>query len=290
MASLSNIKKRIATIQKTSKITQAMKLVSTVKIQRQKNEFVKISNFMDSLYKMLQDLARSSMYESVFTNTPKSEKKLYILMTSSLGLCGSFNVNVIKCLLNQLKNDDDIYVVGNRGVSYLKSRGYGKQIKGVFNFDSSDLNHLEFLPLTQTAIEGFKSGEYKEIHIVYTKYINSLNFKPTEFKVLPLERSLFYQKLIVEEINELNVKGKIIEFEPKRSEIINNLIPFMFSSLVVSCVVESKLCEFSSRRNAMETATDNANELINELKVKYNRERQNKITQEITEIISGVVE
>ena len=77
MASLSNIKKRIATIQKTSKITQAMKLVSTVKIQRQKNEFVKISNFMDSLYKMLQDLARSSMYESVFTNTPKSEKKLY---------------------------------------------------------------------------------------------------------------------------------------------------------------------------------------------------------------------
>ena len=127
MASLSNIKKRIATIQKTSKITQAMKLVSTVKIQRQKNEFDKISKFMDSLYKLIQDLARSSVYDSVFTNTPKSEKKLYILITSSLGLCGSFNVNVIKCLLSQLKSEDDIYVIGNRGVSYPdKNVGMGK--------------------------------------------------------------------------------------------------------------------------------------------------------------------
>ena len=159
MASLSNIKKRIATIQKTSKITQAMKLVSTVKIQRQKNEFDKISKFMDSLYKLIQDLARSSVYDSVFTNTPKSEKKLYILITSSLGLCGSFNVNVIKCLLNKLKSEDDIYVIGNRGVSYLKSRGYDKQIKGVYNFDHAELNNIEYLPLSKSTIYWFKYFE-----------------------------------------------------------------------------------------------------------------------------------
>ena len=291
MASLSNIRKRISIIQKTSKITQAMKLVSTIKIQHQKNRFTDIANFMDSLYNLLHDLAKSSKYDNVFNNQPKSKKKLYILISSSLGLCGAFNINVAKHLLSVLKHEDDIYVIGNRGLSYLRSRGYTNQIKATFNFDTPDFNYLEIYPITQTAINEFKQGNYSEIHIVYTKYVNSLNFTPVDLKVLPIERSLFNVHDIDETIiNELNEENKVIEFEPKRSEIITSLVPFFFGSLLVSCIIESQLCEYTSRRNAMEAATDNANELINNLKTIYNQVRQNKITQEITEIIAGASE
>lgn len=122
MTSLSNIRKRIIAIKKTSKITQAMKLVSTVKIQQQKNYYANISKFMNSLYNLLYDLAKSSKYENVFANKPNSNKKLYLIITSTLGLCGSFNINVAKQLLGVLKNDDDIYVVGNQGFNYLKNQ------------------------------------------------------------------------------------------------------------------------------------------------------------------------
>ena len=291
MSSLSNIRKRISIIQKTSKITQAMKLVSTVKIQHQRNRFTDIAKFMDSLYNLLHDLAKSSKYENVFNNQPKSNKKLYILISSSLGLCGAFNINVTKHLVSVLKCEDDIYVIGNRGLNYLRSRGYADQIKATFNFDTPDFNYLEIYPITQAIINEFKQGNYSEIHIVYTKYVNSLNFAPVDLKVLPIERSLFNVHDIDETIiNELNEEGKVIEFEPKRSEIITSLVPFFFGSLLVSCIIESQLCEYTSRRNAMEAATDNAEELINELKTTYNQARQNKITQEITEIIAEASE
>lgn len=291
MSSLSNIRKRISIIQKTSKITQAMKLVSAVKIQHQRNRFTDIAKFMDSLYNLLHDLAKSSKYENVFNNQPKSNKKLYILISSSLGLCGAFNINVTKKLVSVLKHEDNIYVIGNRGLNYLRSRGYADQIKATFNFDTPDFNYLEIYPITQAIINEFKKGNYSEIHIVYTKYVNSLNSAPVDLKVLPIERSLFNVRDIDETIiNELNEEGKVIEFESKRSEIITSLVPFFFGSLLVSCIIESQLCECTSRRNAMEVATDNAEELINELKTTYNQARQNKITQEITEIIAGASE
>ena len=291
MTSLSNIRKRIIAIKKTSKITQAMKLVSTVKIQQQKNRYANISKFMNSLYNLLRDLAKSSKYENVFVNKPNSNKKLYVIITSTLGLCGSFNINIAKHLLSVLKNDDDIYVIGNQGFNYLKNQQCANQIKSLFNFDSQDLDYLELYPITQTIINDFKQGDYSEIHIVYTKYVSPLKFIPTDLKVLPVERSLFSIRNIDETIiNELNDEGKVIEFESKRSEIISNLIPFFFDSLLVSCIIESQLCEYSSRRNAMETATDNANDLIEELKTTYNQLRQNKITQEIIEIIAGASE
>lgn len=291
MSSLNNIRKRITITQKTSKITQAMKLVSTVKIQHQKNRFTSIAKFIDSLYNLLHDLAKSSKYENVFSNEPKHNKKLYILITSSLGLCGAFNINVTKQLVSVLKQEDDIYVIGNQGLSYLRSKGYTNQIKATFNFDTPNFNYLEIYPIIHAIINEFKQGNYSEIHIVYTKYVNSFNFIPVDLKVLPIERSLFNAHDINEEIiNELNEEGKIIEFEPKRSEIIISLVPFFFGSLLVSCITESQLCEYTSRRNAMEAATDNAEELINDLKTTYNQARQNKITQEITEIIAGASE
>lgn len=153
------------------------------------------------------------------------------------------------------------------------------------------MDYLELYPITQTIINDFKQGDYSEIHIVYTKYVSPLKFILTDLKVLPVERSLFTIRNIDETIiNELNDEGKVIEFESKRSEIISNLIPFFFDSLLVSCIIESQLCEYSSRRNAMERATDNANDLIEELKTTYNQLRQNKIIQEITEIIAEASE
>ena len=153
------------------------------------------------------------------------------------------------------------------------------------------MDYLELYPITQIIINDFKQGDFSEMHIVYTKYISPLKFIPTDLKVLPVERSLFTIRNIDETIiNELNDEGKVIEFESKRSEIISNLIPFFFDSLLVSCIIESQLCEYSSRRNAMERATDNANDLIEELKTTYNQLRQNKIIQEITEIIAEASE
>ncbi|WEK82866.1 MAG: ATP synthase F1 subunit gamma [Mycoplasma sp.] len=291
MSSLNEIRKRISAVNNTSKITQAMKLVATAKIQRQKADFIQISSYINELYEMLLQLTKSTSYDSVFVKKNKeANKNLHILVSSSLGLCGPYNINVAKHLINQISSDDDIIVIGSKGYSYLKSRGYKHQIVDYYEFTNSRPSHISLLPLSQYVINNFALGNYKNVYLTYTKYQNSINFFPTTSLILPLSRELFasnQEELKSLATYELNDENKIIDFIPNRHRIVNKLIPFLTSSMIIAAMIESQLCEYSSRRNAMESATDNAKGLIDNLKLEYNQARQEKITQEINEIVAG---
>lgn len=288
MSSISNIKKRINSINTTSKITQAMKLVATTKIQKQKNELTKINSFINDLYNLVESLTSKSSFNDAFKNRKLANKNLYIVMSSSLGLCGAFNNNVVKHAIKDITANDDIITIGTKAYSNLKMRGYDKQIVDQFEF-STTINYLECLPLVQTIVTEFKNCKYDKVFIVYTKFVSSLTFDPVTFQLLPLDPTLFKSNSnnntnLVDQIDD---KGRIIEFEPNNVEIINSVLPFYASSMLIACETESRLCEYSSRRNSMETASDNAKELINNLKLEYNQARQEKITQEINEIVAG---
>lgn len=289
MSSLNEIRKRINAVNNTSKITQAMKLVATAKVARQKADYLKISNYISGLYDLLIQLTRSTTYSSIFISKRNANKNLHIVISSTLGLCGSYNINVCKHLINNLGPNDDIIVIGNKASSYLQSRGLKERIIAKYQFNDKFASHIELLPLTSYIIDNFISIKYDKVFLSYTKYMNSLNFVPTTLQLLPLDFKLFKpdEKNINYEINELNDNKQIIDFIPNHHGIIESLIPFFTSSMIIASLTESRLCEFSSRRNAMDSATENAKELIENLKLEYNQVRQEKITQEINEIVAG---
>ncbi len=297
MASLSNIKKRINSIHTTSKITQAMKLVATAKIQYQKNEFFKISEYTTGLYKLLHNLTKSASYAEVFDTKNNSSKNLWIVVSSSLGLCGSYNNAICKYALNCIKSEDEIIVFGEKANSFFKAKDLGKKIIYHFEFNEKKVSYLDIWPIAQIIMKEYQNNTYKSINIIYTKYKNSLSSDPISLQIFPFDPSLFqYDKKSItseeynpddHDHNDLNENGQIIEFFPSRNTIIKHFMEFYLNSIICCCVSESRLCEYSSRRNAMESATDNANELISQLQLEYNQARQEKITQEINEIIAG---
>ncbi|MCF0227350.1 MAG: ATP synthase F1 subunit gamma [Malacoplasma sp.] len=291
MSTLGDIRKRIQGINTTSKITQAMKLVATARIQRQKAAFLEMSKFVSNLYILLKNLSKNVDFAEVFDmKDVKSEDNLYVVITSTLGLCGPYNINICHTLLNALKPNDKIIVVGERGFDYLRAKGLGQQIIYRYIVGTSSSDYIDIAPLAGMIIAEFEKRRYKSVHIIYTKYCNSLKFEPIDLQILPFDQLLFnpeakdhhYQQEI--EVNEHN---QIIETLGSRSRIIKDFIPFIFGTVLTSAIAESKLCEYSSRRNAMEAATDNAKDIIENLKQKYNQVRQEKITQEINEIVAG---
>ena len=291
MAKLNDIKKRIQGINTTSKITQAMKLVATARIQRQKTSFLELSKFVYNLYILLKNLSKNVDFNEVFDiKNIKSNCDLYVVISSSLGLCGPYNINVCKQAMNSVRPEDKIIVVGERGYDYLKNHGFANQIITQYNVGNNSRNYYEIAPLTLMVTEAFKQGNYKTVHLIYTKYKNSLSFEPVDLQILPFDNSMFNPEASADPNkyqSVLNDNNQVIETLTKRSTIIKNFISFIVGSVIISAIDEARLCEYTSRRNAMESATDNAKEIIEDLKQKYNQARQEKITQEINEIIAG---
>jgi F-type H+-transporting ATPase subunit gamma len=288
MQSLDIIKRRIKTVRTTAKITSAMKLVATAKIKTQMNGFKVVSSFCKDFYDIIQEVTKGLLIEEIFTK-PKSDATLHILITSSLGLCGAFNINVCKVLLENLKPNDKIVVFGKKGYSFLKTKGLEKQVVERIEMIESDFEYLELLPVTDKIINYFTSGEVARINLVYTKFINSISFNPVCTQILPLSQELFLEKGVQAKktYTTLSAQGKEIQFEPNRIQIIKQILPTYLVTLTFAGASESKVCEHAARRNAMETASDNAKELIDELTLTFNRARQENITQEINEIVAG---
>lgn len=291
MQTLELIKRRIKTIQTTSKITGAMKLVATAKIKRSMDEFKVVNDFCKDFYQIIQDIAKFIKNKDVLYTKTNSQKRLWVLITSSLGLCGAFNINLCKYLLSKINKDDEFIVIGKKGYSYLKSKGFEKQIIANIEVSSKDMNYLEILPTTELMLNAIKEGKYQSVHLVYSKFINSLTFQPTDIQLIPLDYSLFTESDKDNKLINLNVSvtedKKVIEYEPNKVDILKSCISIYTTTLVFAAIAEAKVCENAARRNAMETASDNAKQLIENLTTQYNRARQETITQEINEIVAG---
>ncbi len=280
--SLINTKRRINTIKSTEKITKAMKLVASVKYQRWKKYYEDNKAYRDGL-KVLLDTVLShtsleSLQKSVYFKEQTGTKNLYIVFTSSLGLCGAYNYSLYKTLDPLLKKGDELLLIGQKGLVHYKNKGYiltDDFVSLMDNFSYSKVRRLRHV-----LFQKYRTGEYSSIYLVYTHYKNSMTFLPTVEKIAPFDTTNI-------KTDEETGAGFEPLYESDKESVIANLIPHYLDSLFYSRFIESELSELASRRNAMEAATDSADKIVSQLTIQYNKSRQNAITQEITEVVGG---
>lgn len=280
MASMRDIKRRRESVQSTGQITKAMKLVSTVKLQKAKSKAENTKPYFDHMYKTVNAMLRKSgTILHPYLDGGKSEKKGIIVVTSNRGLAGGYNSNIIKMVMNSgiRKEDAVIYAVGRKGKDALTRRGY------TVAEDYSDvMNEPVFndaVSIGRRVLEDFADGKIGEIYLVYTEFKNTVTHVPTWMKLLPV--------VVSEEEEDESDKLTLMEYEPEAEEALDLIIPKYINSLVYGGLMQSFASENGARMQAMDSATQNAEEMISDLELKYNRARQGSITQELTEIIAG---
>lgn len=281
MASMRDIKRRKVSVQSTQQITKAMKLVSTVKLQRARATAERSKRYFDSMYKTVQSiLARTGNIEHKFLQPGESSKKAVIVIASNRGLAGGYNSNIIKLITRHetwKKEDVEVYAIGSKGRDALARNGY------TIRMDLSDIiedpAYADAMQLSKTLLQSFEDGEIGEIYLAYTAFKNTVSHEPTLLKLLPVDRK--EEEASEEESNVL------MNFEPNEEGALDLLIPKYITSLIYGGLIEAVASENGARMQAMDSATSNAEEIIDDLTLKYNRARQSSITQELTEIIAG---
>ena len=280
MASMRDIKRRKGSVQSTQQITKAMKLVSTVKLQKAKQKAEQTTNYFDAMYNTVQNmLAKAKNIHHPYLQPSDSSKKLVIMITSNKGLAGGYNSNVIKLITQGDFNKDDVKImaVGRKGKEAMARYGYE-----IYK-DCSEIidgpTYEDARALAKEALELFVKGEVGELYLAYTHFKNTVSHIPTLVKLLPVE---------ADETREVTAESNIpMNFEPKEEEALQLIIPTYITSLIYGGMMESVASENGARMQAMDSATSNAEEIIDKLTLQYNRARQGAITQELTEIIAG---
>ena len=272
-------KRRINSVNSTKKITNAMKLVATAKLNPWKNKLLGNNEYASSLHSIMNVLLKSISQEDkekVFGES-KSDSTLFIVVTSTLGLCGGYNYNLYKEVIPQIdKNKDKILVIGTKGYNYFKRNGY--EVDDSFISSLQDYDYNEVRKINKKIMSLLNLGEIGSIKIAYTHFKNSITFIPTIEEIYPISHI---------EGEEITQKELEMLIEPSPIVVLENIVPLYIESLINSRLIESSVSEQASRSNAMESATDNAEEIINKLQIEYNKARQQTITQEITEIVGG---
>ena len=273
---LAKTKKRIQSVNSTLKITKAMELVANAKLKRWKNKMENITQYLSEMSDIISTCAGSYDPFNMSIDELKKYKNtnsiLYIVVTSSLGLCGGYNYNVFKFLNNKIKPEDKIIILGTKGLvkySHTDLNLDEDYVSLLDKFDSYASRNLK-----DKIINEYKTGKYSEVRLITTEYKNSLTFIPNDIRILPFE-------------NKDNKTNDNIMFDPNKEEVLSLLIPKYLDVLMYGKLTEAIVCEHASRRNAMDTATDNGEELSQKLMLEYNKARQQAITQEITEISSA---
>lgn len=273
---LTKIKSRIRSIDGAYKVTKAMKLVSTVKLQKWKGKMNESSIYTAKLKDISDDILRcSEKIDSPFVKMNENiDKDLYIVITSSLGLCGSYNVNIFHFLDEIKKDSDEIIILGSKGLAHYEP------ILNNINTDFKDYSSIKdekvIKNLLRYSLSGYENKKYRSVHLIYTHYKNSITFEVKDFRLLPLTK----------EENKKNIGYDPI-FEPSKKELVEKIIPLVIENELFSKLLESEVSEQGSRCNAMDNATNNAEELLSELQIEFNKARQGAITQEIVEIVAA---
>ena len=271
---VTRIKKRIKSVTGSYKITSAMKLVSTVKLKKWKNKMLATKEYalrIDEIAKTVFSSVENSK-NPFFKVNESADKNLYIVLSSSLGLCGAYNNNIFRLADAKIQEQDDAIILGNKAISHYQN-GVFHQID-TFKEYSSVKDEDIIKQITSLVRDEYIKGTYKEVHLIYTAYKNSLVFHPCDYCILPLKAT------------EYNEPYPPI-MEPNQEALINVLVPIYLKNTIYAKFLESEVCEQAARSNAMENATKNAEELLDSLQIEFNKARQGAITQEITEIVGA---
>jgi len=286
MANLKEVRTRIESVKSTQQITKAMKMVAASKLRRAQDAILQMRPYVQKLYGILENASASLTGEqqSEYSKERDVKKVLVVVITSDRGLCGGFNANVIKAGLSLIEekyqeqessNNLTILPLGKKAYDYFSKRDY--QVKGDFYEIYSHLSFNKAKEAAEFAMQGFLSGEFDSVELIYNE------FKNVATQILKVEQFL---PIVSDEQDEKEASTEYI-FEPSVEYIIEEMIPRTLKVQFYKAILESNASEHGARMTAMSKATENAGELLKELKLVYNRTRQAAITGEILEIVGG---
>jgi len=275
------LKRRIRSVRATKKITNAMELIATSKLQKQKHRMELNRVYANTLFHTFNRVLGSANEKDILYLTEREGRKLTVVFVSDMGLCGGYNSNILSKIRETISKDDSLFIIGSKGRFWLNKNNY-KLFGELETGDNLTYGHIS--KVADKIMLAYLEGQFTSLQVLYTKFVNTMTFEPTIMTLLP----------ITEEVMPTTIEDKVedvmnqdIIFEPDALTLINQLVPMFIQSLMYSFWLESKTSEHAARRMAMDNATDNAEELIDELVLKYNQSRQSAITQEITEIVAG---
>ncbi len=281
MASMRDIKRRKQSVSSTQQITKAMKLVSTVKLQKARAKAEQTTPYFDAMYSTICSmLAKAGTVNNKYLQDNGSEKKGVILISSNRGLAGGYNSNVAKMITGSelAKEDVKLYVIGHKAGDSLAHKGY--EVVKDYSSVMEAPTYADAIEICNEVLGAYTNGEIGEIYLVYTHFKNTVSQIPKLMKLLPAEVS-------EEDVQAASNSNVLMNFEPNEEEALELIIPKYVTSLVYGALTEAVASENGARMQAMDSATNNAEDIISDLSLKYNRARQGSITQELTEIIAG---
>ena len=279
--SMQDVKRRMRSVTSMEHITNAMKLVSAAKLRRAKATFEKSNEQFHFITQSIAEIFNNTtdIPEKYLEGTREIKKTCYIILTSSKGLCGGFNTNVIReaeSLMSQHADEPCVVSIGTKGRDYFAKQGV--DIIADYPDPPESISFLATQKMSRPIIKMYDEGEIDEVILVYTSYLSTLDQQVKSVRMLPFSP----------EADPTVIKNdKEVEYEPSMEDVFNYLVPKYVETLLYSAIVESATCEHAARRMAMENATDNAHEMLGELELNYNRARQTAITNQLIEIVSG---
>lgn len=290
MASLKDLRLRINSVQSTKKITSAMKMVAASKLRRAQDEAEQARPYAERMETMLGNLAVGMAGQEgappLLAGTGKHDSHLVVVMTANRGLCGGFNTNIIRSarmLIHKLLGDGKkvhIYTVGRKGRDNLK-RDFGNHLVGHFDeFGRTVSEFSEAAHVADAITQKFNNGDFDVCTVIYAEFISAMTQEVTNQQVIPFP-------LPEKQDGDTTASGGGYEYEPTENEILEDLLPRNLAVQVFRALLENGASEQGARMTAMDSATRNAGEMIDELTLTYNRTRQAQITTELIEIISG---
>ena len=282
-AGIKEIKTRINSVNSTKQVTKAMELVASSKMRKAKDRALASRPYFNTMYDTVKDIATNTRgVRNVFLKQREVKNRCYIVVAGDRGLAGGYNSNILKLTLSHMNGKKEkIMPVGKKATEFFEKRGYNilKSQESV-----EKCGYEETLAFAQEVMDLYKKGEVDEVYIAYTEFVSPLTQNPKLLKVLPLS----FKNEENKETKEQAAKRARVQYLPSAEVVLGHIIPKYVSGVIYGGVIESFASEQAARRTAMSSATDNADEMLSNLELSYNRARQSAVTGEIIDIVGGV--
>ena len=289
MASITEIRSRMRSVEQTLKITNAMYLISSAKVKKARTQLSEVEPYFDRLAKTILDIFRHSpdlQHRYIEGHEkPKEERKTgFVVITGDKGLAGAYNHNVLKLAESYLarKKDPTLFLIGQMGRHYFEKKNIS--IDGEFMYTAQDPTLERAREIVDTLVGLFEQGALDDIYLVFTHTYSAMRMEPEIIKLLPLDRAMLSARRGLSEADQYR---DVVRYEPSKEAVLDVLVPGVLKGYMFAALVESFCSEQNARMTAMDTASDSAKEMLSALSLEFNRARQGAITQEITEIAGG---
>jgi len=276
--STKEIKNRIRSMESTRQITKAMEMVAASKLRRAQAQITASRPYFEILYATIQDIIRTNRdFTSPYLKTREGKKLLYVVIAGDRGLAGGYNSNILKMVMREIQDKDaTVLPIGKKAVDHFKAKNVPSLTDSYA--EAADVSIGDCFSIAKQLCKKYLSGEFDEICVAYTNFVSVLSQEPATLSLLPLKKP------------EQEAGGApvcVTVYEGESEEVFSAIVPEYLGGVLYGALCESRAAEQAARRSAMDSATQNADDMIADLSLKFNRARQAAITQEITEIVAG---